>query len=88
MLIYLTQDPQTERIGAQGMPFARDRDFPPGLTGDDWECRLLEVPDWTWDVLLSGGMPPAEQDRLHREWWSDANPTPESQETAPLDEGE
>lgn len=64
-----------QRVLAQTTPIGRD-DLPPGPRGEGWVLRELEVPSRQWVRMLSGALPPEEQDELHREWWAHAEPSP------------
>jgi hypothetical protein len=69
--IWMALDPETRRVLTQSREFA-DGDFPPGLRGVGWPRREADVPGELYARLLTGGPDPAEQDRLHRDWWDAA----------------
>lgn len=73
--VYMALDPETLRVLFQEREFA-DGDFPRGLRGLDWPKREAEIPAEDWKQLLAGGLPPDEQDQLHREVWSENGDTP------------
>lgn len=69
--VWLAKDPETGRVTAQARDW-QDGDFPPGLRGQGWERRELDVEDDTWRELLDGRRTPREQDDLHLDWWARA----------------
>lgn len=73
MHLWLAKDPETDRVTAQESEWS-DRDFPKGARGRDWPKREIDVPDQTWTKMLRATWTPTQQDKLHRQWWSEAAP--------------
>lgn len=68
--LWLALDPQTRRVFFQPREFD-DGNFPRGLRGVGWPRRELDVPAADW-ARFCDGVPPAEQDLMHRAWWDEA----------------
>jgi hypothetical protein len=66
--VWLALDPETGRITAQDRPIERT-ELPPGLRGEGWPRRTVDVPQQTWTKTLKATYSPDSQDRLHRGWW-------------------
>lgn len=78
MKIWLTLDPETHRVSVQNRPF-EVYDFPPGRRGrgpdgKGWEIRQHKTDAKLYADLLRASVEQDEQDRLHRQWWTDADP--------------
>ncbi len=70
--VWLTRDPETDRVSMQLREFS-DGDFPPGKRGRGWPIRVGEIDADIWPLLLSGELPPDEQDSIHEDTWNEAS---------------
>jgi hypothetical protein len=71
--VWLVQDPETFRVAILTHEPA-DGDFPHGLRGVGWPVREADIPAADLARVLRAEATPAEQDDLHRSWWSQAAP--------------
>lgn len=74
MKVWLALDPETLRVTMQDREFG-DSDFPRGLRGQGWATREGEIDEEVYKEILSGNMPPEENDKIHRELWSENGKT-------------
>lgn len=81
MKVWLALDPKDEqtnepRVLMQNRPFTA-RDMPPTSQrrGIVWEAREADLPDETWVALLAGELSLDEQDRIHRDLWTQSGET-------------
>lgn len=75
MRVWMTMDPENNRVTLQDRPFTR-ADFPPGLRGDGWPQREGEITDERWADLMAGTPTYDEVDAIHRECWTESGDTP------------
>lgn len=73
LTVWLAKDPQTCRILAQTRE-PSDDDLPRGARGMGWEWRRQVVDAQDYHKSLRAETTPTEQDRTHRDWWTQAAP--------------
>lgn len=73
--VYLLMDPESRRISLQTNE-PDESSFPRGMRGLSWPIRRGQLADDTYADLLAGRIDPAEQDRIHRDLWTENGETP------------